>query len=57
MQLHPYQGLVKRALTMPVVIGIADGMVIHRDKIIYQAHKLKVGLIRCVHVGQIEKMS
>lgn len=40
-----YQLHIKRIFRKPLVMGIADGMVIHNDKIIYQANDLKVGLI------------
>jgi len=41
-----YQLHIKRVFTRPMVMGIADGTVIHNSKIIYQATDLKVGLIR-----------
>ncbi len=40
-----YQLHIKRVFTKPMPIGIADGMVVHSGKIIYQANDLKVGLI------------
>ncbi len=40
-----YQLHIKRIFTKPMVMGIADGMVIHNGNIIYQASDLKVGLI------------
>lgn len=41
-----YQLHIKRVFKKPMAMGIADGMVIHNGNIIYQAHDLKVGLIR-----------
>jgi len=41
-----YQLHIKRIITRPMSMGIADGMVIHNEKIIYQANDLKVGLLR-----------
>lgn len=41
-----YQLHIKRVFVKPMVMGIADGRVIHRDNIIYQAEDLKVGLIK-----------
>ncbi len=40
-----YRLHIKRVFTKPMSMGIADGMVIHNGKIIYQANDLKVGLI------------
>ena len=40
-----YQIHIKRIFTKPLVMAIADGMVIHNNNIIYQANDLKVGLI------------
>ena len=40
-----YQLHIKRVFKKPLVMGIADGMVIHNGNIIYQANDLKVGLI------------
>lgn len=40
-----YQLHIKRIFRKPLVMGVADGMVIHNDKIIYHANDLKVGLI------------
>ena len=37
---------IKRVITKPLVMGIADGQVIHQGKVIYQADNLKVGLIQ-----------
>ena len=37
---------IKRVITKPLVMGIADGQVIHHGKVIYQANELKVGLIK-----------
>ncbi|MFC3121801.1 bifunctional 3-hydroxydecanoyl-ACP dehydratase/trans-2-decenoyl-ACP isomerase [Agaribacter flavus] len=37
---------VKRVITKPLAMGIADGKVIHNGKVIYQADNLKVGLIQ-----------
>jgi 3-hydroxyacyl-[acyl-carrier protein] dehydratase/trans-2-decenoyl-[acyl-carrier protein] isomerase len=36
---------IKRVFSKPMVMGIADGQVIHNGDIIYQADDLKVGLI------------
>jgi len=41
-----YQLHIKRVFKKPMVMGIADGMVIHHGNIIYQASDLKVGLIK-----------
>ncbi len=41
-----YQLHVKRVIKKPLIMGIADGMVIHRGKVIYQANDLKVGLLK-----------
>jgi len=41
-----YQLHIKRIFKKPIAMGIADGMVIHKDKTIYEANDLKVGLIR-----------
>jgi len=40
-----YQLHIKRIFKKPMVMGIADGNVIHNGKTIYQATDLKVGLI------------
>jgi 3-hydroxyacyl-[acyl-carrier protein] dehydratase/trans-2-decenoyl-[acyl-carrier protein] isomerase len=40
-----YQLHIKRVFKKPMPIGIADGTVIHKGIIIYQADDLKVGLI------------
>ncbi|NOX91884.1 MAG: bifunctional 3-hydroxydecanoyl-ACP dehydratase/trans-2-decenoyl-ACP isomerase [Gammaproteobacteria bacterium] len=40
-----YRLHIKRVFTKSMSMGIADGMVIHNGKIIYQANDLKVGLI------------
>ena len=40
-----YQLHIKRIFKKPMVMGIADGMVIHNGKSIYQANDLRVGLI------------
>jgi len=40
-----YQLHIKRLFKRPMPLGIADGIVIHRGKPIYQANNLKVGLI------------
>lgn len=36
---------IKRIFKRPMPLGVADGVVIHKDKIIYEASDLKVGLI------------
>lgn len=36
---------IKRVISKPLVMGIADGHVIHEGKVIYVAQDLKVGLI------------
>lgn len=41
-----YQLHIKRIITKPLVMGIADGQVIHDGNVIYQAENLKVGLIK-----------
>jgi len=41
-----YQLHIKRVFTKPLPMGIADGVVIHNDTIIYQADDLRVGLIK-----------
>ena len=41
-----YQLHIKRLFTKPMAMGIADGLVIHNGKEIYQAKDLKVGLIK-----------
>ncbi|NOX42642.1 MAG: bifunctional 3-hydroxydecanoyl-ACP dehydratase/trans-2-decenoyl-ACP isomerase [Gammaproteobacteria bacterium] len=40
-----YQLHIKRVIKKPMVMGIADGRVIHNCNVIYQANDLKVGLI------------
>lgn len=51
-QIYPDAGLIryqlhiKRVIKKPLVVGIADGMVIHNGNCIYQAIDLKVGLIK-----------
>jgi 3-hydroxyacyl-[acyl-carrier protein] dehydratase / trans-2-decenoyl-[acyl-carrier protein] isomerase len=51
-QIYPDAGLIryqlhiKRVIKKPMVVGIADGMVIHNGNCIYQANDLKVGLIK-----------
>jgi len=40
-----YQLHIKRVFKKPMAMGIADGVVKHDGKIIYQANDLKVGLI------------
>lgn len=40
-----YQLDIKRIFTRPMPIGVADGVVMHEDKIIYAASDLRVGLI------------
>lgn len=41
-----YQLHIKRIFTKPLPMGIADGVVIHNDTVIYQADDLRVGLIK-----------
>jgi 3-hydroxyacyl-[acyl-carrier protein] dehydratase / trans-2-decenoyl-[acyl-carrier protein] isomerase len=41
-----YRLHIKRIITKPLAMGIADGQVMHDGKVIYQADDLKVGLIR-----------
>jgi len=36
---------IKRVFKKPLAIGVADGVVIHKDRIIYEANDLRVGLI------------
>ena len=40
-----YQINIKRIFKKPMPLGVADGVVIHNDKIIYAASDLRVGLI------------
>jgi len=40
-----YKLHIKRVFKKPMIMGIADGLVIHNDKIIYEVDDLKVGLI------------
>ena len=40
-----YQLHIKRLFRKPMPIGIADGMVIHDEEVIYEASDLRVGLI------------
>lgn len=40
-----YQLHIKRIFKRPMAIGLADGVVIHNNRIIYEASDLKVGLI------------
>ncbi len=40
-----YQIHIKRVFKKPIPMGVADGVVIHKGKIIYEANDLKVGLI------------
>lgn len=40
-----YQLHIKRIFKRPLPFGVADGVVIHKDRIIYEASDLKVGLI------------
>ena len=41
-----YQVHIKRVIKKPLPMGIADGMVIHKGNVIYEANELKVGLIK-----------
>ncbi len=41
-----YQIDVKRVIKKPLVMGIADGQVIHGGRVIYEAKDLKVGLLK-----------
>lgn len=41
-----YQLHIKRVFRKPMLMGIADGVVVHNGNIIYQANDLKVGLIK-----------
>lgn len=40
-----YKLHIKRIFTKPLPMGIADGMVLHKGVVIYEASDLKVGLI------------
>jgi len=40
-----YQLHIKRIFKRPMPLGVADGVVIHKDRIIYEANDLRVGLI------------
>lgn len=40
-----YQLHIKRIFKKPLPIGVADGVVIHKNRIIYEAKDLRVGLI------------
>ena len=42
---------IKRIFKKPMPIGIADGVVIHKDRIIYEASDLRVGLIANMSEG------
>jgi len=37
---------IKRIFARPLAMGIADGQVIHNNKVIYQANDLRVGLLK-----------
>ncbi len=37
---------IKRVFSKPMSLGVADGVVIHNEQVIYQATDLKVGLIQ-----------
>ena len=41
-----YKVNIKRIFKRPMPLGIADGVVIHKDHIIYEASDLRVGLIK-----------
>jgi len=41
-----YQLHIKRIFRKPLPMGIADGVVMHNNKVIYEANDLRVGLIR-----------
>lgn len=41
-----YELNIKRIFRKPMSMGIADGVVIHNNKVIYEANDLKVGLIK-----------
>lgn len=43
-----YQLHIKRVFSKPMPVGVADGVVIHKGNIIYEANDLKVGLIKSV---------
>lgn len=43
-----YQLHIKRIFRRPMPIGVADGVVMHNDRIIYEASDLRVGLINGV---------
>jgi len=38
--------LISAVLSKPFAMGIANGQLIHNDKVIYQANNLKIGLIK-----------
>lgn len=40
-----YKLHIKRIFKSPIPLGVADGVVIHNDRIIYEASDLRVGLI------------
>ena len=40
-----YRLNIKRVITRPMIVGIADGEVLHNGIVIYQASDLKVGLV------------
>ncbi|OUS09534.1 3-hydroxyacyl-[acyl-carrier-protein] dehydratase FabA [Gammaproteobacteria bacterium 53_120_T64] len=40
-----YQLHIKRVFKKPMPMGVADGVVIHKGKVIYEASDLKVGLV------------
>jgi len=41
-----YELDIKRVIKKPLAMGVANGRVIHKGKVIYQANDLKVGLIK-----------
>ncbi len=41
-----YQLHIKRIFKKPMPVGVGDGVVIHNDRVIYEACDLKVGLIQ-----------
>ena len=40
-----YRLNIKRVFSRPMPLGVADGMVIHEGRVIYEAHELRVGLL------------
>ncbi|MCF6256285.1 MAG: bifunctional 3-hydroxydecanoyl-ACP dehydratase/trans-2-decenoyl-ACP isomerase [Gammaproteobacteria bacterium] len=50
-----YQLHIKRVFKKPMPMGVADGVVIHKGNVIYEANDLKVGLISGDKLKMINK--